>query len=178
MIPEFASLSDREKYETLMQSCEIGDCKTFDLCQRLRQLLSNENSESFFFRQIFLQKLPPGIQQIFAMKCSPVASLHQLVEKGDRAYGIHSNYQTISPISSPQVPVHSAAPFSSQSMEDRLTLMERKITVLRMGIQRLRSIECHRSRKNIRNPIQNAYQRHVLLSRQRRNCSSQVPTAS
>ena len=91
----------------------------------MRQLLSNENSETFFFRQIFLQKLPPGIQQIFAVKCSLVASLHQLVEKGDRAYEIHSNYQTISAISKPQVPVHSAAPFSSQSMEDRLTLMER-----------------------------------------------------
>ena len=43
-IPELASLSDREKYNSLMQSREIGDCKT------LEQLHSNENPDSFFCR--------------------------------------------------------------------------------------------------------------------------------
>ena len=52
MILELAMLSDREKYQTLMQSPEIGDCKTFDLYQLLRQLFSNENPDSFFFQQI------------------------------------------------------------------------------------------------------------------------------
>ena len=104
--------------------------------------------------------------------------MDQLVEKADRAYEIHSNYQTISAISSPQVPVHPEAPFSSQSMEDQLTLMEREIIELRTEIRRLRSMERLRSRKKHPNLWhQTPDQRHVLLSRQRRNCSPQVTTA-
>ena len=77
------------------------------------------------------------------------------------------------------MPVHSAAPSSSQSMEDRFTLMEIE---KRMSCEREFNAylvqSAREAEKNIRNPIQNAYQRHVFLSRQRRNCSPQVPTAS
>ena len=70
---KLASLSDREKYQTLMQSLEIGDSKPSDLSQRMKQLLSDENPDTFFFRQMFLQKLPPVIQQIIAVISSPDA---------------------------------------------------------------------------------------------------------
>ena len=89
---KLASLSDREKYQTLMQSLEIGDSKPSDLYQRMKQLLSDENPDTFFFRQMFLQKLPPVIQQIIAVISSPDAPMDQLVEKADKAYEIHSNY--------------------------------------------------------------------------------------
>ena len=54
MIHELAPLSDRENYQTLMQSPEIGDCKTFDLYQCLRQLLSHENLIHFSFHKKIL----------------------------------------------------------------------------------------------------------------------------
>ena len=136
-----------------MQSLEIGDSKPSDLYQRMKQLLSDENPDTFFFRQMFLQKLPPVIQQIIAVISSPDAPMDQLVEKADKAYEIHSNYRTISAISSPPAPVHSTAPSSSQPMEDRFTQMERKINELCSEIKHLRSRERSRSRKNTRSPI-------------------------
>ena len=65
----------------------------------MKQLLSDENPDTLFFRQMFLQKLSPVIQQIIAVVRSPDAPMDQLVEKAGKAYEIHSNYQTISAIS-------------------------------------------------------------------------------
>ena len=70
---------------------------------------------------MFLQKLPPVIQQIIVVISSPDAPLDQLVEKADKAYEIHSNYQTIIAISSPPAPLHSASPSSSQSQSTAST---------------------------------------------------------
>ena len=144
---KLASLSDIEKYQTLMQSLEIADSRPSDLYQRMKQLLSHENPDTFIFRQMLLLKLPPDIQQIIAVISSPDAPMDQFVEKADKAYEIHSNYQTISTISSLPAPVHSPAPPSSQLIEVRFTLVERKINELCSEIQHLRSRERPRSRK-------------------------------
>ena len=69
-----ASLSDREKYQNRMQSPQIGDSKPSDLYQ----LLSDENPDAFFFRQMFLQKLSPVIQQIIAVISSTDASFESV----------------------------------------------------------------------------------------------------
>ena len=70
---------------------------------------------------MFLQKLPPVIQQIIVVISSPDAPMDQLVEKADKAYEIHSNYQTIIAISSPPVPVHLDSSSSSQSKSKTTT---------------------------------------------------------
>ena len=108
----------------------------------MKQLISDENPDTFF-RQMFLQKLPPVIQQTIAVISSPDATMDQLVEKADKAYEIHPNYQTISTISS----LPATAPPSSQMIEVRFTLVERKINELCSEIQHLRSRERPRSRK-------------------------------
>ena len=55
---KLASLSDREKYQTLMHSLEIGDSKTSDLYQRMKQLLSDENPDTFFRSTSEAEKTP------------------------------------------------------------------------------------------------------------------------
>ena len=70
---------------------------------------------------MFLQKLPPVIQQIIAVIISPDAPMDQLVEKADKAYEIPSNYQTIIAISSPPVLVNLAFSSSSQSKSKTAT---------------------------------------------------------
>ena len=161
-----------------MQSLEIGDSKPSDLYQRMKQLLSDANPDTFFFRQMFLQKLPPVIQQIIAVISSPDAPMDQLVEKADKAYEIHSNYRTISAISSPPAPVHSTAPSSSQSMEDRFTLAERKINDLCSEIQHLRSRERPRSKKAPELPAPDAVSKKPPMTHASTTPTSKLQPAS
>ena len=55
------SLFDMEKYQNLMQSLEIGDSKSSNLYQRMEQLFSDKNTDTFFFRLMLLQNFSPVI---------------------------------------------------------------------------------------------------------------------
>ena len=67
-----------------MQNLKIGSRKPSDLCQCMKQLLSEENIGTFFFRQILVQTLSPIIIQIIAVMCSLHALLDILVDKADK----------------------------------------------------------------------------------------------
>ena len=54
----------------------------------MKQLFNNKKLNAFFFREMFLQKLSPNIQQLIAVNGTPDASLEQLVAKADKAYEI------------------------------------------------------------------------------------------
>ena len=149
---KLVSLSDREKYQTLMHRLEIGDSKPSELYQRMKQLLYDENIDTFFYRQIFLQKLPPVIQRFIAVMCPPDAPMDQLVDKADDAYVIYSNYKTISTLSSSQVPVLSTSSPSFQSIDDRFAEIKKEIAEIRSALEHLSSKECSRNGRNPRSP--------------------------
>ena len=130
-----------------MQQLEIGDSKPSELYQRMKQLLSNEDTDTFFFRQMFLQKLPPIIQQMIAFSCPSDAPLEQLVDKADKAYEINSNIAVISSYASTQPSSSSNPPFPNyQWMANQILALKKELAKMRIGRERSRSRESSKNR--------------------------------
>ena len=146
-IIKIVSLTDRERYQALMQQLEIGDSKPSELYQRMKQLLSNENIDAFFFRQMFLQKLPPIIRQMIAFSCPPDTPLDQLVDKADKAYEINYNTSAINSFASPQSLPTSNSPLPNYEwMANQILDLKKELAKIRLEHKRSRSRDKSRSR--------------------------------
>ena len=136
-----ASLSVRERCQALMQQLEVGDSKPSEVYQRMKQLLENENIDALFFRQMFLQKLPPIIQQLIDISCPPDTALDELVAKADEAYESTSNNRAISSCNPPQASLSNAALSDYQWIANQISALRKQLAEIEIRL------ECGRSRE-------------------------------
>ena len=58
--------SDKQRFNALVHTAELGDQRPSDLMRRMQNLLPPHSRDDAFFRQMFLDKLPSAVQPILA----------------------------------------------------------------------------------------------------------------
>ena len=108
------ALSDKQRYAAATREVVLGDSKPSELLARLKTLFPSGNPDDSFFRQLFLEKLPPIAQTIIAAAPS-TSTTQELAVMADKVVEAHFLQ---SPIASVQKPTSSTEETLAKQVAD------------------------------------------------------------
>ncbi|XP_058447469.1 uncharacterized protein LOC131427905 [Malaya genurostris] len=126
-------LSAQEKFEKLLNSCDLGDMRPTHLLAKMQELATNLNVNDELMRMLFMQRMPTSIRAVLAI-CEN--KLDQLAEMADKM--VDSSGHQI---------VIASLPAATTNIQD----LEIQIAALSSEVRRLRTVENgNRSRSSSR----------------------------
>ena len=125
-----SSESQQKRLHQLLISEELGDKKPSQLLRRMKQLLGHSTRKDDISRQLFLQRLPRNVHQIFASS-SDTVDLEQLALIADKIVEVASppTVATFSKVSE--------SPSSQSALESRIDELQAQVSQLTILVQTL-----------------------------------------
>lgn len=136
------TLSDKQRYRQIMREETLGDEKPSQFLQRMRRLVGDDQVESAFFKEMFLEKMPPVVQTVLAA-LPDTNTLTQMAVVADRMMDSCSVQPSISRTSV------STPPPSTLTDDSQLA---RTVRALQQELRELRVELRSRSRSRSRHP--------------------------
>lgn len=129
-------LSAQEKFEKLLNSCDLGDMRPSHLLAKMQELAANLSVNEELMRMLFLQRMPSNIRGVLAI-CE--VKLEKLAEMADK----------MGETAGPQVAVVSnpAPPSYLQELEAQISALSGEIRRLKAGPNRDRERSRSASRR-------------------------------
>lgn len=133
-------LSAQEKFEKLLNSCDLGDMRPTHLLAKMQELATNLNVNDELMKMLFMQRMPTNIRAVLSV-CD--VGLDQLAGMADKMLD-SSGPQ----VAAAALPVASVAPNNFQDLEAQIAALSSEIRRLKAAPNRGRTRSSSRRRSD------------------------------
>lgn len=129
-------LSAQEKFEKLLNSCDLGDMRPTHLLAKMQELATNLNVNEDLMKMLFMQRMPTSIRAVLAV-CD--VKVDQLAAMADKM--VDSSGPQVAAAAAPAVP-------DLQDLEAQIAALTSEVRRLKAGPNRERSRSFSRRRSD------------------------------
>ena len=153
-------LSAEEKFEKLLNSCDLGDARPSHLLAKMRDLATNLNVNDGLMRMLFLQRLPVNLRTVLAVSTNKLDEVAAMADK-------------MLDVSGPQVAAtQQAASTNVQDLEAQIAALTSKLRRLEANPNRGRSRSPSRHRSSSQSSSQDICWYHRKFRDAAQQCRS------
>ncbi|XP_065186171.1 uncharacterized protein LOC135816994 [Sycon ciliatum] len=124
--------SQQQRLRQLLTQEELGDRTPSQLLRRMQQLLSNAPMDANLLRELFIQRLPSGIQMVLASSTATLP-LAQVAEMADRIMEVSP--PSVRPATVANMPA--SAPVPATAASDDMSELRAQVAALTAAVDRL-----------------------------------------